>query len=43
MVAAALATATPGLTRLGLYIVDGLPGMLVVGALIYATLVGFLP
>ena len=42
MVAAALATATPGLARLGLYVVGGLPGILAVVALIYATLVGFL-
>lgn len=42
MVAAALAAATPGLARLGLYVVGGLPGILAVVALIYATLVGFL-
>ena len=42
MVGAALATATPGLARLGLYVVGGLPGILLVVALIYATLVGFL-
>ena len=42
MVAAALATATPGLARLGLYVVGGLPGILLVVALIYATLLGFL-
>lgn len=41
MVAAALASATPGLARLGLYVVGGLPGILTVMALIYATLVGF--
>lgn len=42
MVAAALAAATPGLARLGLYVVGGFPGILAVVALIYATLVGFL-
>ena len=42
MVAASLASATPGLARLGLYVVGGLPGILAVVALIYATLVGFL-
>lgn len=42
MVAAALAAATPGLARLGLYVVGGLPGILTVVALIYATLIGFM-
>lgn len=42
MVGASLAAATPGLARLGLYVVGGLPGILVVVALIYATLAGFL-
>lgn len=42
MVAASLAVATPGLARLGLYAVGGLPGILLVVAGIYATLVGFL-
>ncbi len=42
MVAAAVASATPGLARLGLHVVGGLPGILLVIVLIYATLVGFL-
>lgn len=42
MVAASLATATPGLARLGLYVVGGLPGILAVVLLIYATLAAFL-
>lgn len=42
MVAASLAAATPGLARFGLYVVGGLPGILLVVALIYATLIGFL-
>lgn len=42
MVAAALASATPGLARLGLHVVGGLPGILLVLVLIYAALVGFL-
>lgn len=42
MVAAALALATPGLARLGLYVVGGLPGILLVVMLIYATLVSFM-
>ena len=42
MVGAALASATPGLARLGLYVVGGLPGILTVVALIHATLVAFL-
>lgn len=42
MVAAALAAATPGLARLGLYLVGGLPGILLAIALVYATLAGFL-
>lgn len=42
MVAASLASATPGLARLGLYVVGGLPGILVVVALIYATIFSFL-
>lgn len=42
MVAASLAVATPGLARLGLYVVGGLPGILTVVAFIYATLAGFL-
>ena len=40
MVAAALATATPGLARFGLYVIGGLPGILTVVAAVYATLVG---
>lgn len=42
MVGAALAAATPGLARLGLHVVGGLPGILTVVVLIYATLAGFL-
>ncbi|MEP7186641.1 MAG: hypothetical protein ABI767_12470 [Rhodanobacter sp.] len=42
MIAAALAFATPGLARLGLHVVGGLPGILLVIVLIYATLVSFL-
>jgi hypothetical protein len=42
MVGAALAAATPGMARLGLYAVGGLPGILLVVAFIYATLAGFL-
>jgi uncharacterized membrane protein YozB (DUF420 family) len=42
MVAAALAVATPGLARLGLYIAGGMAGILVLVALIYATLAGFM-
>ena len=42
MIAAALASATPGLARLGLHVVGGLPGILLVIVLIYATLVSFL-
>jgi hypothetical protein len=42
MVGASLAVATPGLARLGLYAVGGLPGILLVVAFIYATLAGFL-
>lgn len=42
MIAAALASATPGLARLGLYLVGGLPGILLVLALIYVTLFGFM-
>ena len=42
VVAAALATATPGLARLGLYVVGGMPGILLVIVFIYATLVGFM-
>lgn len=42
MVAAALASAIPGLARLGLYVVGGLPGILVVLGLLYATLGGFM-
>ena len=42
MVGASLAAATPGLARLGLYVIGGLPGILAVVALIYATLAGFL-
>ncbi len=42
MVAASLAAATPGLARLGLYVVGGLPGILAMVALINLTLVGFI-
>lgn len=42
MVAGALAAATPGLARLGLYVVGGLPGILLVVVLVYATLVAFM-
>jgi hypothetical protein len=42
VVAAALVTATPGLARLGLYLVGGMPGILLVIVLIYATLVTFM-
>lgn len=42
MIAAALASATPGLARLGLHVVGGLPGILLMLVLIYASLVGFL-
>lgn len=39
LVAASLAAATPGLARLGLYVIGGLPGILAAVAFIYATLV----
>ena len=42
MIAAALASAIPGLARLGLYVVGGLPGILIVLGMIYATLIGFM-
>ena len=42
MVAGAPAAATPGLARLGLYVVGGLPGILLVVLLVYATLVAFM-
>ena len=42
VVAAALVTATPGLARLGLYVVGGMPGILLVIAFIYATLAAFM-
>ena len=42
MVAAALAAATPGLARLALYAIGGLPALLAVLAAIYATLIGFM-
>src|SRR5690606_18870202 len=42
MVAASLAVATPGLARLGLYVVGGLPGILLVVVLIYSTLAAFM-
>ena len=42
LVGASLAAATPGLARLGLHVVGGLPGIGVVLLLIYATLVVFL-
>jgi hypothetical protein len=42
LVAASLAAATPGLARLGLYIIGGLPGILTVVVCIYATLLAFL-
>lgn len=42
MVAAALASAIPGLARLGLYVVGGLPGILIILGLIYSTLIGFM-
>lgn len=42
LVGAALATATPGLARLGLFAVGGMPGILLVVAMIYATLIGFM-
>lgn len=42
VVAAALATATPGLARLGLYLVGGMQGILLVIVSIYATLLGFM-
>lgn len=40
LIAASLAAATPGLARLGLYAIGGLPGILTVVAAIYATLIG---
>ena len=42
VVAAALATATPGLARLGLYVVGGMPGILLVIVFLYGTLTGFM-
>lgn len=42
VVAAALVTATPGLARLGLYVVGGMAGILAVIVFIYATLVAFM-
>lgn len=42
MVGASLATATPGLARLGLYVVGGMQGILLVIVFIYAALIGFL-
>ncbi|WEN13961.1 hypothetical protein PY254_12005 [Rhodanobacter sp. AS-Z3] len=42
MIAAALASATPGLVRLGLHVVGGLPGILLMLLLMYASLVAFL-
>lgn len=42
VLAAALATATPGLARLGLYVVGGMQGILLVIVFIYATLVVFM-
>lgn len=42
MVGASLGVATPGLARLGLYVVGGMPGILLVIVFIYAVLVGFL-
>lgn len=42
LVAASLAVATPGLARLGLYVIGGLPSILLVIAFIYATLAGFM-
>lgn len=42
VLAAALATATPGLARLGLYVMGGMPGILLVIVFLYATLVGFM-
>ena len=42
VVATALVTATPGLARLGLYVVGGMPGILLVIVFIYATLVAFM-
>lgn len=42
MVGASLAAATPGLARLGLYVIGGLPGILTVVVFIYATLLAFL-
>lgn len=42
MVAAALASATPGLARLGLHVVGGMPGIMLAIVLMYAALVGFM-
>lgn len=42
VLAAALATATPGLARLGLYVVGGMQGILLVIVFLYATLIGFM-
>jgi hypothetical protein len=42
MVAMSLAVATPGLARLGLYVVGGLPGILLIVVLTYSTLAGFM-
>ena len=42
VIAAALVTATPGLARLGLYVIGGMQGILVVILFIYATLVAFM-
>lgn len=42
MIAAALAGATPGLARFGLYFIGGFPGILAVVAATYATLIAFM-
>ncbi|MBD9470898.1 hypothetical protein [Pseudoxanthomonas sp. PXM01] len=42
VVAASLVTATPGLARLGLYVVGGMQGILLVIVFIYATLIAFM-
>lgn len=42
MVGAALAVATPGLARFGLFLLGGLPGILLAIAMIYSSLLGFM-
>lgn len=42
MIGTALPAATPGLARLGLYVIGGLPGILTVVVAIHATRFGFM-